>query len=240
MSGIKTFSDIVYRDLIPPEEHPGFKYEGFTPGKVVDIPKGHVLKPGYGAFRLDVTLEVDVKVAMRDGVHLYTNVYRPKGSEPAPLPALIAWSPYGKCSGGTGPQNYDSMGPFRMGIDYQALSGYETFEGPNPAEWCERGYVVVNPDARGSCHSEGNIAAWGEQEALDVYDLVEWCSKQAWCSGEVVMFGNSWLAICQINHAARCRHPALKAIAPWEAMIDPYLDSICRGGVPPDDAFGAM
>jgi hypothetical protein len=33
---------------------------------------------------------------------------------------------YGKVGSGT--QDYDRMGPWRMGIPYQQLSGYETFE----------------------------------------------------------------------------------------------------------------
>ena len=43
------------------------------------------------------------------------------------------------------------------------------------------------------------------------------------------MMGNSWLAISQINVAARCPHPALKAIAPWEAMTDMYGQAAARG-----------
>ncbi|KND86733.1 hypothetical protein TOPH_08633 [Tolypocladium ophioglossoides CBS 100239] len=44
--------------------------------------------------------------------------------------------------------------------------------------------------------------------------------------------GNSWLAIAQINVAARDPHPALRAIAPWEAATDGYNDFMARGGIP--------
>lgn len=44
--------------------------------------------------------------------------------------------------------------------------------------------------------------------------------------------GNSWLAIAQINVAARHPHPALKAVAPWEAATDGYSDFMARGGIP--------
>jgi putative CocE/NonD family hydrolase len=65
-----------------------------------------------------------------------------------------------------------------------------------------------------------------------VYDTVEWASKQPWCTGSVAMAGNSWLAVSQVNAAARCPHPALKAIAPWEAGSDAYNDLLARGGIP--------
>lgn len=99
---------------------------------------------------------------------------------------------------------------------------------------------MVDPDARGACHSEGDICFWGQQEAEDVYDLIQWCTEQKWCDGTAVMFGNSWLAITQLNHASRCPHPALKAIAPWEAATNAYSDLIARGGVIFKDNFGKM
>ena len=234
----KQFPDVLWRDLTPPEKHPMWQYEGHSPGRITHLPKGFVLRPGYQAFRVDVTLEQDVAVSLRDQTTIYINVYR--ASKAVRRPALIAWSPYGKCAGGQSPQNYDHIGPARIGIPYQNLSGFERFEGPNPAEWCERGYNVIDPDARGACHSEGNIVCWGMQEALDVNDLIDWVSKQDWCDGNVVMFGNSWLAIAQINVASRAPHPALKAIAPWEAMTNPYNDQACRGGVPANPDFGEM
>ncbi|KAF5843953.1 hypothetical protein GGP41_001452 [Bipolaris sorokiniana] len=212
-----------------PEEHPLYHYEGFQPGVSKQLPRGHVLSEGYCAFSVDTILDIDSKVTMRDGVNIYTNVFRP--SDGTKQPALIAWSPYGKCAGGVGPYNYDRMGPYRLGIDYNDLSGYETFEGPNPADWIARGYCVVDPDARGTMHSEGDLHFWGPQEAHDIYDLIEWCTKQSWCDGTAVMMGNSWLAMSQINHASVCPHPALKAIAPWEAATDPFRQTFCRGGV---------
>lgn len=38
------------------------------------------------------------------------------------------------------------------------------------------------------------------------------------------------LAMAQVNHASRCPHPALKCIAPWEAVTDQYRDVTSRGG----------
>lgn len=169
---------------------------------------------------------------MRDGIRIYADIFRPHGITQDKLPVIIPWSPYGKTGTGTGPQQYDIMGPFRCGIPLGSTSGYEKFEAPDPAEWCARGYIICNVDARGAGMSEGNISAWGIQEAEDIYDLIDWCSKQPWCNGSVCMAGNSWLAIAQISFASRLKHPALKALAPWEALTDPYRDLVARGGAP--------
>lgn len=49
------------------------------------------------------------------------------------------------------------MIPARAGVPKYNLSGYESFEAPDPAEWTVRGYAVVNVDSRGSFDSEGDL-----------------------------------------------------------------------------------
>lgn len=44
-----------------------------------------------------------------------------------------------------------------------SLSGLENFEGLDPAEWCQRGYAIVNIDARGSYYSDGDLFIHGNQ-----------------------------------------------------------------------------
>ncbi|KAE8363836.1 Alpha/Beta hydrolase protein [Aspergillus caelatus] len=195
------FPDTVYTALAPPDRHPGFNYKGFHPGRVTRLPRGHVKEPGYQAFPVDVTWEEDQAIPMRDGVKLYADIFRP-ANESEKVPTIIPWSPYGKV--GTSTLSYDNMGPWRIGIPYQNLSGYETFE-----------------------------------EAVDIYDTISWIAQQPWCNGSVVMAGNSWLAISQLNFASRFQHPNLKAIAPWEGLTDLYAHQICRGGIP-RPAFGEL
>ena len=55
------------------------------------------------------------------------------------------------------------MGPENCGVPVDAVSGYQKFEGPCPADWCKRGYAIVNIDARGVGDSEGNMVFWGEE-----------------------------------------------------------------------------
>jgi predicted acyl esterase len=135
------------------------------------------------------------------------------------------------------PPEIRHYGPIPLWHPKNTTSGYEKFEGPDPAEWCERGYAIINVDARGAGMSEGNIAFWGQQEAEDIYDTIDWLAKQPWCNGSVAMVGNSWLAISQINFASRLTHPALKALAPIEAFSDPYREVIARGGMPHNPEF---
>lgn len=141
-----TFERIM-RPSRSPEEN---GYPGFRPGReVVD----------------GMVLDRDVEVTLRDGVRIYADVYRPENQD-GPLPALIAFSPYGKHSGG----NADLF-PARAGLRPGIVSQYAKFEGPDPLFWCAQGYAVVNPDTRGSWNSEGDIMSFGVEEGRDYYDL---------------------------------------------------------------------
>ncbi|KAG5762203.1 hypothetical protein H9Q72_009684 [Fusarium xylarioides] len=228
------FPDLKFTKLVTVTDADFFRYPGFQPGTTT-IPKGHVKEPGRRAFPHDVAFDRDVAITLRDGVKIYTDVFRPLDSHKTRVPALIPWSPYGKS--GSGPQQDDVMGPYRCGVPAETTSGYEKFEGPDPAEWCGRGYAIVSADPRGTGMSEGNTYWLGIQEAEDIYDTIEWASKQPWCDGSVAMMGNSWLAVAQINYASRLKHPALKALAPMEAFSDPYRDVVARGGKPHHKGF---
>jgi predicted acyl esterase len=48
------------------------------------------------------------------------------------------------------------MIPGRVGIPKSQLSGFESFEAPDPAEWTAHDYAIVNVDARGIFGSGGN------------------------------------------------------------------------------------
>ncbi|KLO82383.1 Uncharacterized protein LW93_9583 [Fusarium fujikuroi] len=231
------FPDVIISKITPAPEHPRYNYDGFSPGRRV-LEAGHVRYPGRRPFGVRTIYERDQAITVRDGARLYADIFRPESSDTEPVPCILPWSPYGKT--GTGPQNYDFMAPYRAGIALDRTSGYEKFEAPDPAEWAERGYAVLNIDARGAGHSEGVIARWGIQEAEDIYDVIDWLSKQPWCNGSIVMAGNSWLAISQINFASRMHHPALRAIAPWEGYTDLYRHYVARGGRPHIPGFHRM
>ncbi|GKZ17110.1 hypothetical protein AbraIFM66951_006797 [Aspergillus brasiliensis] len=227
----KDFPDVVFIPVLRPEVHPQQKllYQG-SKFSSTTFPKGHTLLPGRKPLEADTIIDRNVSFQIRDGTTLYTDIYRPLTTiiQKERVPAILVWSPYGKIGD---PGLFDLMGPYRCGVPLEQTSGYEKFEGPDPADWCARGYAVVNVDPRGVGDSEGEIMFWGQQEAEDIYDTIDFLSKQAWCNGSVVMAGNSWLAVSQVNHASRCPHPNLKAIAPWEAFTDVYRQAMFRGGV---------
>jgi putative CocE/NonD family hydrolase len=89
---------------------------------------------------------------------------------------------------------------------------------------------VVNCDLRGAGRSDGVCSLLSDQEAEDVYDLVEWAAAQPWSTGAVGMIGVSYLAISQWKSAA-LRPPHLAAIVPWEGFTDAYRDFARTGGI---------
>ncbi|KAL4808584.1 alpha/beta-hydrolase [Aspergillus unguis] len=179
------------------------------------LPKGWTKAPGRRPLPEDIVFEKDIPVPMRDGTVIRVDVFRPPASEP--VPALLAWSPYGKQG--------------NAGVPRDWTSDLEKFEALDPAEWCPRGYAIVNVDPRGVGDSEGDIFTIGTQEGRDGYDTVEHIAALPWCNGSVGFMGNSWLAVSQWFIAAE-RPPHLKAIAPWEGFSDLYRELICRGGIP--------
>lgn len=178
-----------------------------------------------------VVSERNAEVVTRDGTVLRVNVYRPPGD--GPFPVLMSAHPYRK----------DTL-PRRRGrrsivaaqyrlmnqpapVEHSTLTGWEA---PDPAWWVEQGYAVVNADLRGAGTSDGVGSLLSDQEAEDVYDLVEWAGAQAWSTGRVGLVGVSYLAMSQYK-AAALGPPSLAAICPWEGMTDIYRDLMCPGGV---------
>lgn len=202
----------------------------FEPG-VRTLPAGFRVAPQFKPVPIDIVLEKDVAVTLRDGVTIYADVFRPAGVEKAPV--ILAWSPYGKAQGSSA----SVMGVFGLvGLTNSIVSGLEKFEGPDPAYWCAHGYAICNPDPRGIVDSEGNSVLWDRQEGRDCHDLIEWLAAQAWCSGKVGMSGTSYLAVAQwFTAAEQPKH--LAAINPWEGVSDVYRDLLMRGGMP-DTGFG--
>lgn len=181
----------------------------------------------------NVRLERDVVVPMRDGVRLRVNVFRP--DDDLPRPVLLCAQPYGKdrlprrrwLRGG-----YEVPGQYRLMPQSEPIthSAWTSWEGPDPAYWVPRGYVVISADLRGWGRSDGVGELFSAQEAQDCHDLVEWAAVQPWSTGRVGMTGVSYLAISQWE-AASTRPTHLAAICPWEGLTDTYRDFTRPGGV---------
>lgn len=171
----------------------------------------------------DVVQEKDVPIVMRDGVTIYADLYRPRDAS-GPLPALLAWGPYGK---------HNTKGQLwpGAGIEDGWMSPMTGFEAPDPAAWCPNGYVIASVDPRGMWHCEGEGRHNGPQEAQDLYDTIEWLGAADWSNGRVGMLGVSYLAGAQFI-AAAMKPPSLVAISPWECFTDWYREFAFHGGIP--------
>jgi predicted acyl esterase len=146
--------------------------------------------------------EIDVLVAMRDGVRICIDIYRPDTTER--LPALLAFAIYNK----------DFQGPDVARELPPQPAWTPLWTGPMEAGdthfLVSRGYVHVIGSPRGVGKSEG-----GGSRQWDSYDLIEWIAAQPWCDGNVGMVGISGFGAEQF-HAAKQQPPHLKAIFPFD------------------------
>jgi uncharacterized protein len=151
-------------------------------------------------------------IAMRDGVKLNTNIFRPK-SAAGPLPIILERTPYNAPEAPRG---------WAQG-KYAALVA--------------DGYVFVFQDIRGRFKSEGQfvmqrspVSLLGEKndpkvvdEVTDAYDTIEWLIKNVPNNnGRVGIIGISypgWTAAM----ATLAPHPALKAASPQASPADMFL-----------------
>jgi len=89
-------------------------------------------------------------------------------------------------------------------------------------EAAERGYVGVIAYSRGKRYSISEIVPY-EHDGQDVYEVIDWISKQSWCNGKIGMYGGSYNGFTQWA-ATKRMHPALKTIVP-SASVAPGLDA---------------
>lgn len=170
-----------------------------------------------------IVVHKDLRVPMRDGVHLAADAYHDQGD--VPRPALVALSPYGKELQALAltmpPQKRPS--PLWDGC----------IEAGDIARVVKEGYVHVIGDVRGSGGSEGehigNYNAGGVPLGQDAYDFIEWVAKQPWCNGVVGMIGISYFGSMQVFAAAE-RPPSLKAIFVSGGHFD-FYETTYHGGI---------
>jgi predicted acyl esterase len=148
--------------------------------------------------------ERDLRVRMRDGVHLALDVYRPDG--PGPFPVLYAAALHNKDM--QGPDMSDVLPPQPANVPLW----FGPIEAGDTRRLVANGYVHVIAQPRGSAKSEGHYG----HEDTDHYDVIDWIAHQPWCDGNVGMVGISGYAGEQWRAAAQ-GHPALKAIFPYDA-----------------------
>ncbi|HEX8880390.1 MAG TPA: CocE/NonD family hydrolase [Candidatus Acidoferrum sp.] len=162
----------------------------------------------------------EYRIAMRDGVQLFTAVYVPKGSSHS-YPFLIDRTPY-------------SVAPY--GVDQ-----YRTQLGPSP-EFDKSGYIFVFQDVRGRFMSEGVFTEMRPHidnkksktdvdDSSDLYDTIEWLLKNIPNNnGKAGIWGISYPGFFT-SASMIDSHPALKAASPQAPMTDLFMgDDAYHGG----------
>jgi len=110
-----------------------------------------------------ISIERDLPVPMRDGVHLPAEHYRPSGSDTAQLPTILIRTPYGR--GGSNPRVARAV--------------------------AAQGFHVVLQSCRGTATGTGEFAPL-RHEREDGLDTVAWLANQPWYTGRLCGFGFSY------------------------------------------------
>jgi len=93
-----------------------------------------------------------------------------------------------------------------------------------------RGYAVVYFDVRGTGNSAGSTHnIYSQEEQRDAYDMVEWLAQQAWCDGNVGMWGMSYGGVVQWQVGVQ-NPPHLKALVVGSSNDTVYDDWVYPGG----------
>jgi uncharacterized protein len=157
----------------------------------------------------------DVMIAMRDGVKLHTVIVIPKGSVRAPM--ILDRTPYSA-------DKFTSNNPSQR----RALILPNSF-----GELAEAGYIIVCQDVRGKYKSEGNYVMTrplsGDlnptpvDHSTDAWDTIDWLVKNVpESNGKVGTMGTSYDGFTVLMSLVN-PHPALKAAAPFNPMVDPWM-----------------
>ncbi|MEW4566652.1 CocE/NonD family hydrolase [Tautonia sp. JC769] len=157
-------------------------------------------------------------IPMRDGVRLFTAVYRPRdASAENPYPILLSRTPY-SCS----PYGEDE---------------YRPLVGPSRA-MMDEGYIVVYQDVRGRFRSEGSYDNMRPHvpgdaaidESSDTYDTIDWLLENVeGHNGRVGMWGISYPGFYTAAALPEA-HPALVAASPQAPIADFYFDDFHHNG----------
>ncbi|MBV9831566.1 MAG: CocE/NonD family hydrolase, partial [Marmoricola sp.] len=153
-------------------------------------------------FPYDVVVEPHVPVTLAGGVVISVKLWLPVGEPGERFPAVLEAIPYRKDDNAL--------------VDDEARFGF--FSG--------HGYVGVRMDLRGSGTSTGVLEdEYSEQEQHDICEVIDWVSRQPWCTGDVGMTGISWSGFNSLQVAAR-RPPALRTIITVCSTDDRYDNDV--------------
>jgi len=169
-----------------------------------------------------------VNITMRDGIHLYTEIYTPDKLV-SDLPFLIKRSPYG--------MRHDENGI------HSALSGAYK-------ELADEQFIFVFQDIRGRYESGGEFMmlrpardqndSESIDEGTDTFDTIEWLLANVeghnGKAGQLGISYDGWLTVMSLLEP----HPALKATSPQASPSDMYIgdDFVHNGALRLSPSFG--
>jgi uncharacterized protein len=160
----------------------------------------------------------EVRIPMRDGVELFTTIYRPRDRS-GPVPILYNRTPYSVAPYGEDAYR-DAVGPSRTLM--------------------ERGWVFVYQDVRGCFQSGGQFVnmrphrsttpGTAIDESTDSWDTIEWLlANVEGHNGRVGMWGISYPGFYAAAGMIDA-HPALRAVSPQAPIADWYFDDFHHHG----------
>jgi putative CocE/NonD family hydrolase len=133
----------------------------------------------------------DVRVTMRDGIQLATDVYMPDGfTAGTRLPVLLERTPYDKAGTNHG--------------DFTVADPTPRSKPEIARDFTAAGYIFVIQDCRGRYGSEGSFTKYLD-EAEDGADTLAWILSQPWCDGRIGTLGLSYGA--HVQSALACLDP---------------------------------
>lgn len=136
-------------------------------------------------------IQENVLIKTRDGASLSATVVRKRGNT-EPIPAILFYTTYDQGA-------RDSIYGKRA---------------------VDKGYVGIVAYARGVRTNLNDYMPY-EHDGNDIYDVIDWISKQPWCDGKVGMYGGSYTGFAQWAAVKRI-HPALKTVVPQVAVMPGY------------------
>jgi len=174
--------------------------------------------PDARAFADDVAVHRDTRVAMRDGIRLATDIYRPAAGgvvDDRPLPVILERTPYGK--------RERSRSEIEPG-DAEPMTRPEL-----ALSFVRAGYVVVFQDCRGRYGSEGTFTKY-LSEGEDGYDTCAWIVDQPWCNGRIGTMGLSYAAHTQMALACLAAPGLAAMVVDSGGFSNAYREGIRQGG----------
>jgi putative CocE/NonD family hydrolase len=165
--------------------------------------------PAVGAGPYEVLVRRDIRVRMRDGVLLATDLYLPaRAREVVPLrfPAILERTPYGKSQNGT----------------RHASTEVANF-------FASHGYAVVFQDCRGRGESQGRYVKY-LSDGLDGFDCCAWIIEQDWSNGSIGTMGLSYAAHTQAALASAAAPGVSAMFMDSGGFSNAYQGGIRQGG----------